>query len=75
MKIDTSKIDGYQDMTAEEKLAALEGFELETPPSDDKEIQRLKDAPPRKRKPVKLWKWSWKICGRIRRLVVIRRSS
>lgn len=28
-KIDTSKIEGYQDMTAEEKLAALEGFEYE----------------------------------------------
>ena len=28
-KIDTSKIDGYQNMTAEEKLAALEGFEYE----------------------------------------------
>ena len=44
MKIDTSRIDGYQNMTAEEKLAALEGFELEAPPPDDKEIQRLKDA-------------------------------
>ena len=28
-KIDTSKIEGYQDMTAEQKLAALEGFEYE----------------------------------------------
>ena len=44
MKIDTSRIDGYQNMTVEEKLAALEGFELEAPPPDDKEIQRLKDA-------------------------------
>lgn len=28
-KIDTSKIDGYEGMTAEEKLAALEGFEYD----------------------------------------------
>lgn len=30
-KIDTSKISGYEAMTAEEKLAALEALELETP--------------------------------------------
>ena len=30
MKIDTSKIEGYADMTAEEKLAALEAYELDT---------------------------------------------
>lgn len=29
MKIDTSKIEGYEAMTAEEKLAALEGFEYD----------------------------------------------
>lgn len=30
MKIDTSKIQGYADMTAEEKLAALEAYEVDT---------------------------------------------
>lgn len=30
MKIDTSKIEGYAEMTAEEKLAALEAYELDT---------------------------------------------
>ena len=45
MKIDTSKINGYADMTAEEKLAALEGFEFETePPKDSDEIVKLKNA-------------------------------
>lgn len=44
MKIDTSKIEGYQDMTAEEKLAALEGYDFEAPAPNDDEIRRLKDA-------------------------------
>ena len=30
MKIDVNKIEGYADMTAEEKLAALEAYELDT---------------------------------------------
>ena len=30
MKIDTNKIEGYADMTAEEKLAALEAYEMDT---------------------------------------------
>ncbi len=29
MKIDTSKIEGYENMTSEEKVAALEGFEYD----------------------------------------------
>lgn len=44
MKIDTSKIDGYADMTAEEKLAALESYEYEVPVPDNGEIQKLKEA-------------------------------
>ena len=35
MKIDTSAIPGYADMTAEEKLAALESFEFQPEPDDD----------------------------------------
>ena len=30
-KIDTAKIEGYADMTAEEKLAALEGYDIPEP--------------------------------------------
>ena len=30
-KIDISKIDGYADMTPEQKIAALEAFETEDP--------------------------------------------
>ena len=44
MKIDTTKIEGYADMSPEEKLAALEGFDMEVPGPDNSEIQRLKEA-------------------------------
>lgn len=40
-KIDTSKINGYAEMTAEQKLAALEAFEYEDGAS---EIERLRGA-------------------------------
>lgn len=43
MKIDTSKITGYAEMTAEEKLAALEAYEIEAPNSGD-EMTKLKAA-------------------------------
>lgn len=43
MKIDVSKIEGYAEMTAEEKLAALEGYELEVP-DNAAELDRLKAA-------------------------------
>ena len=42
MKIDTSKIDGYAEMTAEDKLKALEEFEIETPKDNSDEINKLK---------------------------------
>lgn len=38
-KIDTSKIDNYANMTAEEKVAALEGYEFEV---DYSEVEKLK---------------------------------
>ena len=44
MKIDTSKIEGYQEMTAEDKIVALEGYEMEAPEPEAKEVQRLRDA-------------------------------
>lgn len=34
MTIDTSKIEGYAEMTAEQKLAALEAFDIEVPKPD-----------------------------------------
>ena len=39
MKIDTTTIEGYADMTAEQKLAALEAFEYE---DNSAEIEKLK---------------------------------
>lgn len=43
-KIDVSKIEGYSEMSAEEKLAALEAYEFEAPaPSTDTE-SKLKEA-------------------------------
>lgn len=40
-KIDTSKIEGYADMTPEQKIAALEGLEID---DGAEEIDRLKNA-------------------------------
>ena len=45
MKIDVSKIEGFADMTAEDKLAALMGYEFEEPKApDNSEITKLKAA-------------------------------
>lgn len=44
MKIDTTKIEGYADMTPEEKLAALEGYDMEVPAPDTSENKRLREA-------------------------------
>lgn len=46
MKIDTSLIRNYADMSAEEKIQALEGYELEAPKTEDHgdEITKLKAA-------------------------------
>lgn len=44
MKIDVSKIDGFEAMSAEDKLVALMGYEFETPKTDDTEITKLKTA-------------------------------
>lgn len=55
MKIDTTKIEGYENLSAEDKVKALEGFEYEVPKSEDEtglkkilsdrnsEIKKLKD--------------------------------
>ena len=45
MKIDTAKIENYAEMTAEEKLAALEAYEFEAPaPKETDEVTKLKTA-------------------------------
>ena len=45
MKIDTTRIEGYADMTAEDKLAALEAYEFEAPKTDEsEEVKKLKTA-------------------------------
>lgn len=44
MKIDTTKITGYAEMSAEEKLKALEEFEFETPKPSNDEADKLKAA-------------------------------
>ena len=44
MKIDISKIEGYAEMSAEDKLKALEGYEFETPKDTTEEVTKLKNA-------------------------------
>lgn len=47
MKVDVSRIEGYETMSVEDKLKALEGFEFEEPKPaavDDGEVKRLKEA-------------------------------
>lgn len=44
MKIDTTKITGYAEMSAEEKLKALEDFEIEAPKDNSNEVSNLKEA-------------------------------
>lgn len=44
-KIDVSKIEGYAEMSAEDKLKALEGYEFEAPaPKESEESTKLKNA-------------------------------
>lgn len=44
MKIDTTQISGYAEMTAEEKLKALEEFEIEAPKDSTEEVSKLRAA-------------------------------
>jgi hypothetical protein len=44
MKIDTTRIEGYAEMTAEEKLKALEELEIEVPKDNSEEVTKLKTA-------------------------------
>lgn len=45
MRIDTAKIENYAEMSAEEKLKALEEYEFEAPEKDDsEEVKKLRTA-------------------------------
>lgn len=44
MKIDVTKIEGYSDLSAEEKIALLEGYDFEETKPNNDEIVRLKNA-------------------------------
>lgn len=46
MKIDTAKIEGFEEMSVEDKLAALIGYEIEVPAPKDssEEVTKLKTA-------------------------------
>jgi len=44
MNIDVSKIENYETMTADEKIAALEAYNFEEPAPDNKEALKLKEA-------------------------------
>jgi hypothetical protein len=43
-KIDTSRIEGYAGMSAEDKLKALEAYEVEVPEDKTEEMRKLKDS-------------------------------
>lgn len=46
MKIDVTKIDGYESMSAEDKLKVLEGYEFDVPAQKDnsEEVKNLKES-------------------------------
>lgn len=52
-KIDTTTIEGYSEMTLEQKIAALEGYEYE---DNSAEVQRLKNANDKASKDAAEWK-------------------
>lgn len=72
-KIDTTKIAGYSDMSAEEKLAALEAFEYEDSAPD---LQRYKDAVTRaNREAAEMKRKYQETLSRMSRLKLRRRKS
>ena len=44
MKIDVSKIVGYEEMSAEDKLKALEEYEFDVPKDNSEEVKNLKES-------------------------------
>lgn len=55
IKIDTLSIEGYSEMSAEEKLAALEAYEM---PDQTSEIERYKNAQSKSASEAADWKRS-----------------
>lgn len=58
MKADVSKIEGYESMSAEDKVKALESFEFPepTPSSGDGEVKRLREALSKSNSEAASWK-------------------
>ena len=44
MKIDTTRIEGYAEMSAEDKLKALEEYEIDIPKDNSEEVKNLKES-------------------------------
>lgn len=56
-KVNVSQIEGYAEMSLEDKVKALEGFEFEDPkPQDDGEVKRLKEALSKSNSEAASWK-------------------
>ena len=55
MKVDVSKIEGYAEMSAEEKLKALEEYEFEAPDNSN-EVKNLKESLSRANSQAAEWK-------------------
>ena len=55
MKVDVSKIEGYAEMSAEEKLKALEEYEFDTP-DNSTEVKNLKESLSRANSQAAEWK-------------------
>ena len=62
MKIDVSKIEGFEEMSAEDKIAALQSFEFEEPklPDNSSEINKLKAALSKANSEAAEYKRQWK---------------
>ena len=62
MKIDVSKIAGFEEMSAEDKIAALQSFEFEEPkvPDNSGEINKLKAALSKANSEAAEYKRQWK---------------
>ena len=57
MKIDVTKIEGYAEMTPEEKLAALESYEFAEEKTDDsEEVRKLKESLSKSNSEAASWK-------------------
>lgn len=57
MKVNVNEIPGYSEMSAEDKIKALEAFEFEAPKqTDDGEVKRLKEALSKSNSEAASWK-------------------